>query len=357
MSLSRREFLATSLALVTAGCSLDGSDDTEIVRPESVAGEQVLDHSLRLAVPRASVAPVSVRSFERRTDVVVHVEEVPDDDALLAGLRAGATGRTDAILVGPSVLAALIRGELVEPVASDMVTGVDGIEVPFRDPPCDPGLEHSVPKDYTPVGIATLSGAPLADQTWEAFFALAGQEPGRVEVPDDPDLVIGAALVSLGHDWNSEDEGDLEDAQALLDPLRGYLTVRSSRVQVSGQGTIAAMSRGDRYTQPDPGVSFFVPADGSVVLVRSWCIPIYAPHPVSASAWLANAIDPATAVGELRETGLASPLQATRPLVDPALLDNPAVYPPVDLNDRITQPSGSAESELERRVLWEQLGL
>src|SRR5262245_29281128 len=81
MPLSRREFLAASLALVTAGCSLDGSDDTEIVRPESVAGEQVLDHSLRLAVPRASVAPVSVRSFERRTDVVVRVEEVADDAA------------------------------------------------------------------------------------------------------------------------------------------------------------------------------------------------------------------------------------------------------------------------------------
>ena len=61
-------------------------------------------------------------------------------------------------------------------------------------------------------------------------------------MPDEPDIVIGAALLATGHDWNSDDDGDLEDVVALLAPLRGVI-----RVSQTAAGDRAAAGRSPRW--------------------------------------------------------------------------------------------------------------
>ena len=359
MRTSRREFLVAATALMAAGgCDLRGaSDEIETVRPDEIAPEQMLDAELRLAVPGNSLAPISVHAFERRANVAVTTERVSRDIDLLRGLRAGATGSVDAVLVGSVVLAELVRREMVEPLEASLVRGRDALLPPFSDPAADPALRHSVPQDYTPVGIAALVGAPLEEPTWAGFFRLAGEFQGQVDVPDDPDLVLGAALAALGHDWNSNSDDQLQQAAELLEPLRGFLTVRPIPRRVAPSGALAALTPGARYRAAGRGVEFVIPEDGSVVLAQSWCIPIYAPHPVSANAWLAHAIDPVTAAGAVRATGLASPVDAARPLVGPRLLLDPAVYPPRGSMEQFTQPSGEPEAIAKRAAIWQELDL
>ena len=110
-----------------------------------------------------------------------------------------ARGSVDVVLVDQETLAGLIDEKRVEPLDRTLITNRKLVEPPFDDPPFDSGSAHSVPKDYTVVGFA-LAARPgaAAPATWADLFALASTFPGRVAVPDDPAIVIGAALVATG---------------------------------------------------------------------------------------------------------------------------------------------------------------
>ena len=94
------------------------------------------------------------------------------------------------------------------------------------------------------------------------------------------------------------------------------------------------------------------------MLVRSWTIPIYAPHPVSANAWLANALNPAVAAG-----AVARPRGGRRRSPPPArwstrsLLRGPAVYPPPGSSARLVAPDVSVATAGKRRAIWQDLAL
>ena len=322
MRLTRRQLLAAAAPLVLAGCTRPGSS----AAPQSFAARgpnaQVPDPELLLSVPPRSMAASSVRAFTTRFKVNVTMV-APRPGADFAG------GSVDVVLVDQDTLAGLIDEKRVEPLDRTLITNRKLVEPPFDDPPFDSGSAHSVPKDYTVVGFA-LAARPgaAAPATWADLFALASTFPGRVTVPDDSAIVIGAALVATGHDWNSSATADLDDARALLLPLRGSLVIDGSVDSGRLRGGLAVLCTGLGFRDPGHGVRFVVPPEGTIARPRLLCIPAYAPDPVSAHAWLNHALDPLTAARDTVRTGRATPVGQAAFALPPPLLANPAVFPP-----------------------------
>jgi spermidine/putrescine transport system substrate-binding protein len=356
---TRRDFIAGAAALVTAaGCGLHGqSDQVETFGPGLVSGPSALDSTLTLGMPADGAARITIESFKRRTGVDVTVETFGTDDDLLLSLAAGAQGRLDAILVGADTLGYLVSESKVEPVDGALVADRSTLEAPFSDPPADPNLEHSVPLDFVYPGVAIRRSLSLSDLSWAAFFALPKTYPLQVTIPDEPDIVIGAALLATGHDWNSDDDGDLQDVADLLAPLRGVIRVSRRPPAIGPGAAVAAMVRSLEAVQTGRRSRFYLPTEGSAVLVRSWTIPIYAPHPVSANAWLANALNPAVAAGQSEATRRPTPVAAARPLVEPSLLRDPRVYPPPGSSEVLVAPDVSVAVAGKRRAIWQDLAL
>jgi spermidine/putrescine transport system substrate-binding protein len=353
---SRRDFLIGSFALLSAaGCGIGNGSNTgvENIGPAAAVGKQVLDGDLSLAVPKDALPKAVVSSFHESTGVNVGVQRVATDEELLLGVGAGAAGFLDAVLVGHVVLDQLIERKLVEPLDRSLIPGRDGIEAPYDDPPGDGGLRHGIPQDVTPVGFGVLETAPIREDSWAGFFALAREYPGRVDVPDDADVVIGAMLVALGHRWNSDNDGELDDAEAALRKLRPALNIRPEPRHVGPAGAMAALSPGTAYRGAQSPVRFVVPAEETAVRVRSWCIPILAPHPVSAHAWLANAIDPVTAAEWTMQTGRATPVEGARSRLPTMLADDPAVYPPANAVGNLVYEQLSPDGRLRREQIWQ----
>jgi spermidine/putrescine-binding protein len=227
---------------------------------------------------------------------------------------------------------------------------------PFDDPPFDSGGAHSVPKDYTVVGfaLAARAGAP-GPSTWAEFFDLASIFPRQVVVPDDPDVVLGAALVATGHDWNSTATTDLDDARALLASIRPGLVIEGVVDRGGLGGRLAVLSSGLGFRSPARHVRFVAPPEGTIARPRLLCIPPYAPDPVSAHAWLNHALDPLTAAGDSVHTGRATPVGDAAFALPPSLLANPAVYPralpPVALGLADTSAAGAAA----RGEVWQEI--
>ena len=152
-----------------------------------VSGPSSLDPTLRIAMPADGVAPVTVDSFQRRTDVDVQVTRFATDEQLTLRLAAeGSAGRIDAALVEDGTLYELVQLDQLEPLDGKLVPGRGDLPAPFGDPPADNNLDHSVPLDYSYPGIAVLRSVRLPETTWEGFFDLAIPHPRRVLVPDDP---------------------------------------------------------------------------------------------------------------------------------------------------------------------------
>jgi spermidine/putrescine-binding protein len=347
--LTRRQLLAVTAPLALAGCTRPGSS----AEPQTFAARgpnaQVPDPDLLLAVPRRSIAASSVPEFAKRFKVKVTMLPPPP------GVDV-APGSADVILVDQATLVALIAEKRVESLDRTLIANSKLIDAPFDDPPFDSGGAHSVVKDYTVVGFALAArrGAP-GPSSWAELFDLASIFPGKVAVPNDPATVVGAALVATGHDWDSSTSSDLEDARALLVPLRGKLAIRGDVERGRLGGGLAVLCTGLAFRDPALGVRFVVPPEGTIARPRLLCIPPYAPDPVSAHAWLNHALDPFTAARDTVHTGRATPVGEAAFALPADVLGNPAVYPqpipPVALGFADTSPAALDA----RSAIWQEL--
>lgn len=356
---TRREFLASaSLLLAGAGCLGRGGSSVETFGAGFVSHDQKLEKRLHLVAAGNEVPAFAVSEYQGRTGVQVDTESTGSDEALLLRLAAGGYGDFDIIMVGADSLGYLVQSGQVEPIARSLVPGLSLLQPPFDDSPDDGGLRHDVPAWYETVGVAAQTDAPLAADSWVAFFGLAEQEPGRVVVPDDPNQVIGATLVSLGHAWDSDSSGDLDDAGARLQEVFAGLRVLGRRAPSSvapGHRPLAAIANSQDYRVPPGGVRFFLPEEGTALTVRSYCIPVYAPHPVAAHAWLQNWLQPVVEAGSMSELHVSVPLAQARTLADPALGANQAICPPLAALAASVQPVISADGAAAREQIWSEL--
>ncbi len=361
MHLSRRELLTAAAGLLVSGCavrSTAGSGPQTIAPPDIVTKHgQALDPRLRLSLPAGAIDPANVHRFEAATRVAVTVRHQPSMSGLLLDLAAGAQGSIDVALVDAPTLTYLIQERLVEPIDRTLVPNLQWLGRPYADPPYDPGSAHSVGKDYSVIGYAA-SVDDLIDpaDTWRGLFELAAAVPGSVAVPDDALTVVGAALLASGHAWSSSARGDLDDARKLLVHARRGLDVGGDIDRHSlGRHHLAAVCTGLGFRKAGERTKFVVPLEGTVIRMRSYCILALAPDPVSAHAWLNAALDPFTARRNVLATRIASTVDQAQYLLPSSVLDDPAIYPPPEVADRIRFATVSPAGAAARAALWEEV--
>ncbi len=357
---SRREFLTAAMGLVATGCAVNSgsSSGPQTVVPETVAvSGQPLDPRLRLSLPDGAIDGKTIMQFERDTGVKVKSFAQTSDAHLLLDLAAGKQGKLDVALVQAATVPYLISQGLAEPIDRALVPNLQWLSTPFNDPPYDPRSAHSIGKDYTVVGYVTSSPLQITPaDSWRGFFRLARDLPGSVAVPDDSEAVVGAALLASGHSWSSTSSSDLEDAHRLLAGVRTSIVVEGKldRTRLS-RHRLAALCTGYgfRSRKPEPGTTFVVPEEGTVIRMRSYCILSLAPDPVSAHAWLNASLDPFVASQDVKTTRLASTVGQADYLLGHAILSDPAIYPPATLDDRLHFASATGADA--RATLWQEV--
>ena len=338
--------------LLASACTRPGSSSAPQRFGTRLSGPnvQVLDRHVVLALPNDAVDPATVSSFVtdygvRARVVQGHLNDLTD------------VGEADVALVDDETLVSLVSQNLVEPVDRSLVDNRKLLLAPFDSPPYDHGNRHGVAKDYVCAGFAvSTADVPSPPSTWRGFFRLAETLRGRVAVPGDRDMVVGAALVAAGHDWNSSSSSDVSDAADILLPLRNALIIAGTLDRHDLPAPIvAALCLGQGFVSPPANVRFVVPADGTLARARCYCIPVYAPDPVSAHAWLNHALDPSIAAAETRFTQRATPVGPAVYQLPATMLANEAVFPPALPQTPLTFANLSPQAVALRKQLWAEL--
>src|SRR3954454_23328821 len=176
------------------------------------------------------VNPKTYPAFTKATGVKVQKDFFKSNEELQAKLQAGAKGYDLAAPTGYMVQILADAGMLEEIDYSLLPNVTKNIDPKFQGLPYDKANKYSVPKDWGTTGFMYRTDKVKSKPTsWKEFFELAkGEHSGKVMVLDGIPEVIGSTAVMLGHSYNTEDEGELEEVKKELIALKPHIQAITS---------------------------------------------------------------------------------------------------------------------------------
>lgn len=299
----------------------------------------------------------TLRRFAAETGLKVHYDVYDANETLDAKLRAGHSGYDLVVPTASPFLALQIPAKLYRPVDREKLKNYTNLdpELMQRLATNDPGNRHAVPWmwgttgiGYNSVAIAkAMPDAPVRSLRMVLDPAIVSRfQRCGVVVLDSPTDVVPAALAYLGRSPDSHSKEDLDAATEALMKIRPYVRKWHSSEYINdlanGDACLAFGFSGDikqaakraAEAHKDFRVEYAIPDEGSQVWIDAWAIPADAANVEAAHRFLDFVLRPDIAALNSNFIGYANAVPASRPMVEAAVRDDPAVYPPDDVRRR-----------------------
>jgi spermidine/putrescine-binding protein len=289
------------------------------------------------------IDPEIYDDFEAEFGVKVIEDTFSSNEELLAKLQAGATGY-DVIVPSDYMVAIMIEEGLLAELNKDNIPNLSNLDPRFTDPPFDPGMVYSVPYQWGTTGIGyNTDEFDEPPDSWAYLFDpdLASQYAGRMTMLNDSRESIGAALKYLGYSLNSTDEAQLNEARELLIQQKAWVYAYDSEqyedLMSADETVIAHGWSGDFFMAAvdDERIWYAIPIEGAVIWVDNMCIPATAPSKYTAEVFINYLLRPEVGAKITNFTWYASPNAAADEFIDAEILEEPAIYPPPEVMDRL----------------------
>jgi spermidine/putrescine transport system substrate-binding protein len=363
---TRTALLAASALALTAGGALAQSATPEST-PEAAAlapwvcPEGFEGQTLGIYNWSSYIADDTVANFEAACGVSTTFDTYVSNEEMLTKLRQGNPGY-DIIVPTGYMVEIMIAEDLLEPIDVSAMPNFANMSETFLNPPYDPGNQFSVPYQWGTIGLfynRTVVGRDLT--SWNDLF----EYEGRVAWLEDMRALLGVGLLMNGLEPNASDPADIETA-------RDYLIANGENVVAIVQGdSKTLLQNGEVDIAIDyPGNTFqllalcecedyayVIPEEGTVLWADNVAIPADAPNPELAQVFMDYLMHPQVSADISNYTAYGSPNQAALDLglIDEAILNNPAIYPPQAILDRSFFITAIPETEVAYNNAWEEI--
>ncbi len=291
----------------------------------------------------------TLERFERETGIQVVYDTYDAEETMEARLLAGGSGY-DVVSASNNFFAREIKAGVYQPLDRRRLPNWRNLDPRALDVQAlsDPGNRHAVPYLHAVNGFAynvdlireRMPDAPLdsLDMLFKPEVVKRFADCG-VSFLDSPDDTLQLALAYLHLDPNSHRREDFEAAQRLLLAVRPYIRTFDSTEYMNGLANrelCIAMSWSGDYANimaraREAGVpvhlAFTVPKEGANLTFSSLLIPADAPHPAEAHEFLNFILRPDVIASISNEIYYGNDNRAADPLVNPAIRNDPAIYP------------------------------
>ena len=365
---SRWLALAFAAVLLVAACG-DGDDDSDAA-PATTAAASDAGGTADTEPPEEGCAPGEtdgdlafynwadymdeelLLAFEEETGISVDYSVYESNEQMLTQVESGAA-IYDLVVPSDYMVALMISEDLLRPLDFDALPNVVNIDDAWDNPPFDPEHRFHVAYQWGTTGIGmtydvldALGGEP----TWAVIFDpdTAALVPGSISMLDDAPEAVSAALKYLGYSITetieSGDEEAIREAGALLkatnDRLLKYDSVTFGDDLVNGEVDVAHGWSGgfaQAFFETDAYEThvYTIPAEGGVRWVDTMAIPHNADNPCSAHAMINFLLDAENGAALTNYTYYGSPNEAATPYILDEILEDPGIYPPPDVYERL----------------------
>lgn len=287
------------------------------------------------------VAEDTIPNFEEACDVKIEYYEFGSNDELMAVIRSGVASY-DLAVPSEANVARLIEEDLLLPLDYDIIQNIDNIADNFLDPPYDPNNVYSAPYQWGTGGIAydsTVVDAPIT--SWQDFFNYAGS----VAWIDDSRMMLSVALILLGHDPNTQNQDEIQEAKDfLLDNSNNVTAIAQENGQdmlLRGDVEVVVEWSGDLLQIIDEceceDYVYVIPEEGTNIWVDNMVVPSNAENPDLAMEFINYILDPQVGADISNYTSYGTPNQAAidAEMIDASALANPGIYPPADIQEKM----------------------
>jgi spermidine/putrescine transport system substrate-binding protein len=362
----RKGFLAVSAAtafLAACGGDDDGGNGNGEAAGTGADAMKKLGGTLYYYNWADYVNPKTYTAFTKSTGVQVKKDFYVSNEDMLAKLKAGARGY-DLIVptANPFVKIMADDGLLQELDYSKLPNVEKNIDPKFKGLPFDPDNKWSTPKDWGTTGFVYRTDlVKEKPTTWKEFFDLTkGPYSKKVTVLDSVLEVTGSTAMMLGYDYNTDDEGELDEVRdAMLDLKPHILAITSTEYRqmlVSGRAAMALGWNGDgQAVAAEKPAQYVIPEEGAEFWIDAYCVTKDANNPDAAHAWIDFCYQPENNATETEYTYYGSPLKRELlegGVLDPEVLSNETVFPPPEIVDKLTVADPTPEGERARNRIW-----
>ena len=310
----------------------------------------------------------TIKNFEKETGIKVRYDNFDNNEILHAKLVAGKSGYD---IVVPTAQWGRVQmdAKLLRKLDKSKLPNLANLDpaIQAKLATLDPGNDYLVDWmwGYTTVGInvdkvkAALGATPLPANVYELIFNPAYVSKLKscgVSFLDSPSEVLPAALHYLGKPAYSKNAADYAEAGKMLQAIRPSVTLFSSSGYINdmanGALCVAFGWSGDiniarqRAIDAKRGVKIeaLVPKNGAALVFDTMAIPVDAPHPNNAHAWINYILRPEVQAGLTNKVFYANPNKASLKHVRKDIAENKTVFlPEEDLKKMIAPETVPAD--------------
>ncbi|ANZ42932.1 ABC transporter substrate-binding protein [Lentzea guizhouensis] len=276
------------------------------------------------------IAKDTLPGFQTATGIQVTYDNFSTNDEMEAKIASGSAGY-DLVVPSDNFLRRFLRSGLLQPLDHSSLPNLKNLEKRFVEADYDAGNKYSVPWAWGTTGLAYSKSQIGGDVTGFAAYDLPNAQ-GRSTILDEARDGMALGLLKLGHDPNTTDPEQIDDAANFLLSLKkklGQITSDVIEPLTSGQVRLAQAYSGDAFQarETSEDVAYAIPAEGGLSYVDLLVIPKDAPHAENAHKFIDFILGAETGAALSNAVRYGSPNAAAKPLIDKELLDDPLVYP------------------------------
>lgn len=301
--------------------------------------------------------PDTLAGFTQATGISVYTNIFESNEELVENVL-NHPGDYDLVVPSSDTVNRMIRDKLLLKLDKRQLPNFNNLSERFRrGRTYDPNSDYSIVKTWGTTGILWRPDVIRETFTrWADFWAAAPNYAGQITIIDSRDEVIGIALKLLGYSLNDGETAHLKEARAKLLELKPHVVVTSDYIEKVEARTVALVVgwNGDAAQIRAEGtpIEYVIPEEGSVLWTDNWCIPTSAFHPNNAHAFINYMLNPQVAAVESTYIGYATVVDGAIPLLNPALQNDPLIYPPDNILALLETQAIPEASISQRDEIW-----
>ena len=218
-----------------------------------------------------------ISAFEDLTGIKVNYTTFDSNESLYAKMKSGGASY-DVIVPSDYMVGKMIAENMLAELDYDNIPNMANIGENYLGWSYDPDNTYSVPYTWGTMGI--LYNTEMVDEAPTSWNTL--MDPTYTMdmlMLNSPRDTLAIALVMTGHDLNSTDPADLEDAKNLLIEQKpmvlAYVVDEVKDKMIAGEAAVAMVWSGDATfcMSENDELDYVVPEEGSNIFYDSICIP------------------------------------------------------------------------------------
>jgi len=296
--------------------------------------------------------------FQKETGITVNYDVFDSNEILETKLLAGSTGY-DVVVPTASFLARQIQAGVFKKLDKEALPNIKNMwpVIEKRTAIYDPDNAYSINYMWGTTGIGynvdkvkERLGDDAPVDSWALVFDPANAEKLQdcgIHMLDAPEEIIPAALNYLDLDPNARSADDFEKAAELLKKVRPYVQKfhSSEYINALANGDICVaigwsgdvFQARDRADEANNGVTiaYSIPKQGALMWFDQMAIPNDAPHADNALTFINYMMRPEVIAKATDYVYYANGNEASQKVIEPEILDDPQIYPPADVLNRL----------------------